>query len=198
VLDEGDDLHGKRTLRFQPRNGCSQIATICAQAQSLRAREASAPELLDACLERIRPLDPRLNAFRVVLTETARAEADEAQRRLDAGESAPLLGVPVAVKDNVDVAGELTRHGTGAVTTPAQRDSDAVRRPRASGAVIVGKTHLPELALWANFTESQTYGPTRNPWNLDRSTGGSSGGTAALSAQLEAARPWAQRRPTLS
>jgi Asp-tRNA(Asn)/Glu-tRNA(Gln) amidotransferase A subunit family amidase len=121
-----------------------------------------------------------------------------AQRRLDAGESAPLLGVPVAVKDNVDVAGELTRHGTGAVTTPAQRDSDAVRRPRASGAVIVGKTHLPELAPWANFTESQTYGPTRNPWNLDRSTGGSSDGTAALSAPLEAARPWAQRRPTLS
>jgi amidase len=117
-----------------------------------------------------------------VLADQARADADEAQRRLDEGEAAPLLGVPLVVKDNVDIAGELTCHGTGAVTRRAERDSEIVRRLRAAGAVIVGKTHLPELAMWGQFTESETYGPTRNPWNLDRATGGSSGGTAAAVA----------------
>jgi amidase len=158
------------------------LPSLAAQADALRAGEVSAPELLDATLERIARLDPKVNAFRVVLADKARAEADKAQGRLDAAERAPLLGVPIAVKDNVDVAGELTCHGTGAVTGTAQSDSEVVRRLRAAGAVIVGKTHLPELAMWAHFTESTTYGATRNPWDLDRSAGGSSGGTAAAVA----------------
>jgi amidase len=158
------------------------LPSLAAQADLVRERGASAAELLDASLTRIERLDPKLNAFRVVLADGARAEADEAQRRLDAGETAPLLGVPVAVKDNVDVAGELTCHGTGAVTRRAERDSEVVRRLRAAGAVIVGKTHLPELAMWGNFTESETYGATRNPFDPDRAPGGSSGGTAAAVA----------------
>jgi amidase len=90
--------------------------------------------------------------------------------------------VPVVVKDNVDIAGETTCHGTAAVTRSATADSEVVRRLRSAGAVIVGKTHLPELAAWGHFTESQTYGSTRNPWDPERTTGGSSGGTAAAVA----------------
>jgi amidase len=90
--------------------------------------------------------------------------------------------VPIAVKDNMDVAGELTTHGTGLVTEPATADSEAVRRLRAAGAVIVGKTNMPELALWPQLTESQTFGATRNPWDRERSPGGSSGGSAAAVA----------------
>jgi hypothetical protein len=125
------------------------FAGAAAQARLLRDRAISAPELLDLHLGRIARLDPVLNAFRTVCADAARAEAQAAQRLLDAGEQAPLLGVPIAIKDNVDMAGELTCHGTGAVTTPAAADSEVVRRLRASGAVLIGRTHLPELAMWA-------------------------------------------------
>ena len=148
----------------------------------LRAGEISARELTELYLARIEQLDPRLNAFRTVLAEQAMIEADRAQERLRAGEQTPLLGVPVAVKDNVDVAGELTTHGTGAVTKPAAADSEMVHRLRSAGAVIVGKTTLPELAMWGQMTETVTWGVTRNPWNLERSPGGSSGGSAAAVA----------------
>ncbi|MEA2423169.1 MAG: amidase, partial [Thermoleophilaceae bacterium] len=89
---------------------------------------------------------------------------------------------PVAVKDNVDMAGELTMHGSAGNDRPAAADAEAVRRLRAAGAVIVGKTNLPELAMWGHFTESKSYGATRNPWNPERATGGSSGGSAAAVA----------------
>jgi amidase len=152
------------------------------QAELLRRRELGARELLQLHLSRIERLDPVLNAFRVVDAEGALAQADEAQRRLDAGESAPLLGVPVAVKDNLDVAGHETRHGLGETRAPAGADAEAVRRLRAAGAVIVGKTNLPELAMWGHMTESRSHGVTRNPWNAGRSPGGSTGGGAAAVA----------------
>jgi amidase len=152
------------------------------QAELLRAGARSAPELTELHLERIARLDDRLNAFRVVRAERARDEARTAQERLDAGDAAPLLGVPIAVKDNMDLAGELTTHGTGLVSEPAERDAEAVRRLRAAGAVVVGKTNLPELALWGHLTDSRTWGATRNPWDLERTPGGSSGGGAAAVA----------------
>jgi amidase len=155
---------------------------VVRQAELLRAGELSAPELTELHLARIERLDGELNAFRVVRAERALDEARIAQDRLRAGDEAPLLGVPIAVKDNVDVAGELTTHGTGVVTAPATADSEAVRRLRAAGAVIVGKTTMPELALWPQSTDSATWGATRNPWNPARSTGGSSGGSAAAVA----------------
>src|SRR5207248_6862059 len=114
--------------------------------------------------------------------DAALAEADAALARLRAGESGPLLGVPVAVKDNVDIAGEVTGHGTGANEQPATSDAEVVRRLRAGGAPMLGKTTLPELAMWGHLTESSTHGPTRNPWDAGRATGGSSGGTAAAVA----------------
>jgi amidase len=151
-------------------------------SQLLRADEVTPRELVELYLERIERLDPKLNAFVSVRSEAALAEADEALVRLRAGESGPLLGIPVAVKDNVDIAGEVTGQGTGAHETPANRDSEVVRRLRAAGAPMLGKTALPELEMWAHMTESQAHGATRNPWDTERSTGGSSGGTAAAVA----------------
>ena len=147
----------------------------------LTAATITAPALLEIYLERIARLDPQLRSFRVVLADTARQEALAAQRRLDAGERLPLLGVPVAIKDDVDVGGELTPCGSSAVSTPAARDADVVSRLRAAGAVIIGKTAVPELMIFP-FTESLTFGATRNPWDTSLTPGGSSGGSGAAVA----------------
>ena len=151
------------------------------QARLLAAGEINAPALLEFYLDRIRRLDPQLNTYRVVLADAARAEAAAAQRRLDAGERLPLLGVPIAIKDDVDVAGEVTTLGTGGYGPPKAQDAEVVRLLRGAGALILGKTHVPELMIWP-FTESLTFGATRNPWDTDRTPGGSSGGTAAAVA----------------
>ncbi|HEY7618131.1 MAG TPA: amidase [Solirubrobacteraceae bacterium] len=164
------------------------FAGVARQAELLRAGELSAPELTARYLERIERLDGDLNAFRVVRAERALEEARLADERLQAGDDAPLLGVPIVVKDNMDVAGELTTHGTGVVAATAAADCEAVRRLRAAGAIVIGKTNLPELALWPQLTESSTWGATRNPWDPARSPGGSSGGSAvAVAAGLAAA-----------
>ena len=108
-------------------------------------------------------------------------EADQAQARRGAGGERPLLGVPIAVKDDIDVAGEITAFGTNAYGEPARADAEVVRRLREAGAVIIGKTNVPELTLWP-FTETATFGATRNPWDRQRAPGGSSGGSAAAVA----------------
>ena len=141
----------------------------------------TAPALLDTYLERIARLDPQLRSFRVVLADAARREADAAQHRIDAGERLPLLGLPVAIKDDVDVAGEVTACGSGAVSTAAVCDAEVVSRLRAAGAVIIGKTNVPELMIFP-FTESLAFGATRNPWNTALTPGGSSGGSGAAVA----------------
>jgi amidase len=152
----------------------------------VRAKEVSPTELVDLYLGRISRIDPELNAFRVVLGEQAHADAKRAEERLAAGEEAPLLGVPVAIKDNVDYAGEVTTHGTAAYGDPAAEDGLVVRRLRDAGAVILGKTNLPELAIYG-FTESPTWGATRNPWDPSRTCGGSSGGSGvAVAAGMSA------------
>ncbi|MCV7399387.1 amidase [Mycobacterium fragae] len=151
------------------------------QAQMLAAGTITAPDLLEVYLERIARLDPQLRCYRVVLADTARQEAAAAQRRLDAGERLPLLGVSVAIKDDVDVAGEVTAYGTSAHAPPASRDADVVCALRAAGAVIIGKTNVPELMMLP-YTESLTFGATRNPWNTALTPGGSSGGSGAAVA----------------
>jgi amidase len=157
------------------------FAGLAEQAELVRRAEVSSRELTELSLARIERLDPQLNAFRIVLAERALADAERADERRAAGEQGALLGVPIAIKDNVDLAGELTAHGTGAYEGAAIDDSHVVRRLREAGAVIVGKTNLPELAIWP-FTSSQTWGVTRNPWDPSRSPGGSSGGSAAAVA----------------
>jgi amidase len=157
------------------------FAGAAAQAQMLADGELSAPELLEIYLERIARLDSQLRAYRVVLADKARDEAYAAQDRLDAGERLPLLGVPIAIKDDVDVAGEVTTYGGGGHRPAVTADAAVVRRLRAAGAVIIGKTAVPELMIFP-FTESLTFGATRNPWNPKRTPGGSSGGSAAAVA----------------
>ena len=154
---------------------------VAEQAELVRSGKVSARELVETSLRQIEKLDPELNAFGAVYAERAMIEADQADRRRAAGETRPLLGVPIAVKDEMDIGGEVTSRGTGAITTKAPVDSEVVKRIRAAGAVVVGKTTMPEVGLWP-FSESITWGVTRNPWDTDRTPGGSSGGSAAAVA----------------
>jgi amidase len=154
---------------------------IARQAELIRAGTVTPAELVDLCLDRIARLDPELNAFRVVFAERARAEAQQAAGRLGAGDERPLLGVPVAVKDNLHVAGEVTAMGSNAYGEPATADAEVVRRLRAAGAIVIGKTHMSELAVFP-FTETIAWGRTRNPWDRGRSPGGSSGGSGVAVA----------------
>lgn len=147
----------------------------------VRTGEVSPTELVQLYLDRIARIDPQLNTFRKVLAEKALLEAQQAEARLKAGEERPLLGVPIAIKDEVAVAGEVTTFGTDAFDEPATEDCEMVRRLREAGAIVIGLTLLPEMAI-CGFTESATYGVTRNPWDPQRSPAGSSGGSAAAVA----------------
>jgi amidase len=157
------------------------FAGAAKQAEMVRNGDVSPTELVRLCLDRIERLDSTLNAFRKVFAERALMEAEQAEARIKAGEERPLLGVPIAVKDEVDVMGEVNTHGTDAFSEPAKADSEVVRRLREAGAIVVGLTLLPEMAI-CGFTESATYGVTRNPWNPQRTPGGSSGGSGSAVA----------------
>src|SRR3954468_21251132 len=152
-----------------------------AQAAALRAGEVTAAELAEATLAAAREVDARVNAFLEIDGDGARAAAQEADRRRADGEDGPLLGVPIAVKDDLDTAGYVTSWGTRARTTPAPADGRVVTALRTAGLVPVGRTTLPELALYG-FTESVRSGVTRNPVDPTRTSGGSSGGSAAAVA----------------
>jgi amidase len=157
------------------------FAGVARQAELIRSGDVTSRELVILYLERIERLDPQLNAFRKVMDERALVDAQQADGRRGAGDERPLLGVPIAVKDVEDVTGEVTTWGTAANSTPVSHDSEFVSRLRSAGAVVIGKTNLPELAIMGD-TEGPAFGITRNPWNTDRSAGGSSGGSAAAVA----------------
>jgi len=150
------------------------------QASRLRAGEVSSRELVEAALGRAEAAQSTLNAFRAICAEEALAAAEKADLRLGSSDSVPLLGVPVAIKDDVDLIGHTTPFGCGG-GQPAVRDAEAVRRLREAGAIVIGKTHAPEVGQW-HFTETPLHGATRNPWHTDHTPGGSSGGAAAAVA----------------
>jgi amidase len=150
-------------------------------AAAVRAGEVSPLEVAEAHLERIAALDRRLGAFQLVRGDQLREEAEALAARPDLAEL-PLAGVPVAVKDNVHLAGAPTRLGSAATPAePVAADAEPVRRLRDAGALLIGKSRVPELCLWP-FTESEAFGETRNPWSLDHTPGGSTGGGAAAVA----------------
>lgn len=152
------------------------------QADMLAGGRVSSSALVEGVLARIERLQPELGAFRIVCSDAARTAAADADRRLTGGERLPLLGVPVAIKDDVDLAGETTPFGCGGEFPVAQADAEVVRRLRAAGAVVVGKTTTPEFGQWA-FTEGGPgFVPARNPWDPRHTPGGSSGGSAAAVA----------------
>lgn len=138
-------------------------------------------ELTRTALEQARSTQSTLNAFRVLRPEEALAEAAAADDRLAAGERAPLLGVPIAIKDDMDLAGAPTAFGCAGDYPVVEEDGVLVRQLRAAGAVIIGKTNTPEFGLWP-VTEGEAFGVTRNPWHQDFTPGGSSGGSAAAVA----------------
>jgi amidase len=149
-------------------------------AAAVRAGEFTAHQAVERALTRIDERDPRLNAYQVVRAAASLREADEIDARPDR-RALPLAGVPVAIKDNLPVAGEPMRAGSAATDpAPQPRDHEVVRRLRAAGAVVVGTTRLPELGVYG--TTDSTFGITRNPWDTSRTPGGSSGGSAAAVA----------------
>ncbi|MCX6396191.1 MAG: amidase [Propionibacteriales bacterium] len=150
--------------------------------QLTRSGQVTATAVVEDALARIESRNPGLNAFSVVLAEQARAAASALDELCAAGGVlGPLHGVPVAIKEELDVAGCVTTFGGRGNTTPVAADGEVVRRLRAAGALIVGKTRMPEFGQWP-FTESVDGGITRNPWDRSHTPGGSSGGTAAAVA----------------
>lgn len=149
-------------------------------AALVRSGQVTPREVVVAHVARIQELDGDIGAFVEVFADQALAEAEQVAARRDLADL-PLAGVPVAVKDNLPVAGFPTRSGSLAtISEPAMHDHEVVARLRAAGAVVVGKTTLSELALWPQ-TEGP-WGATRNPWDWSRTAGGSSGGSAAAVA----------------
>jgi amidase len=147
-------------------------------AASVRAGEISPRELVDASLDAIERLNPRINAFTFVDPDGARAAADA----IEPGDPRPFAGVPIAIKDNRAVAGMPITMGSDLwVDVVSRVDAFCVARLRAAGFVIVGKTNMPENGILPT-TEPRRFGPTANPWALDHTPGGSSGGSAAAVA----------------
>ena len=143
-------------------------------ARRIRAGEVSPREAVQSYLDRIERLDGEINAYISVRAEEALAEADAPQ-------PGPLSGVPVAIKDVIDVAGAETTAASKVLRRVPERDAACVERLRHAGAIVLGKLNTHEFAFGA-MTTSQHFGPAHNPWSLDRICGGSSGGSGAAAA----------------
>lgn len=152
-------------------------------SELVRAKEASPVELTQACLARIEQLDPRLNAFITVTADSALAEARAAEAEITHGDwKGPLHGIPIALKDIVETAGVRTTAASALLKEHVPRkDAEVARRLRAAGGICVGKTNMHEFAYGGSSVISH-FGPVRNPWDVERSPGGSSGGSAAAVA----------------
>ena len=159
--------------------------TISELGQKLASREASSREATQACLDQVRKVDGRVRAFVSYDQENALAQADEADKRLAAGERSPLLGIPIAVKDVIAVKGQPLTCGSkilGNFISPY--DATVIQKLKASGAVIFGRLNMDEFAMGSS-TENSAFHTTSNPWDESRIPGGSSGGSAAAVAADE-------------
>ena len=160
------------------------FASIRQLAELVREKQISPLELMDHTLARVEALNPRLNALVQLDAEAAREEAAAQTARLAAGEDlGPLGGVPAGIKDLENAKGFITTFGSPlhAHDAPADFDDVHIERLKAAGAIVVGKTNTPEFGMFA-FTDNEVFGVTRNPWNLERTAGGSSGGSSAALA----------------
>jgi amidase len=147
-----------------------------ALADLVRRRAVTPRELVELSLRRIEAIDGRLNAFRVTMADEALAAADAMS-----SPDGRLVGVPIAIKDDMPVAGQSTTRGSRSYATPEAADGEVVRRLRAAGAIPIGITNVPELMIFP-WTASAANGITRNPWDPTRTPGGSSGGSAVAVA----------------
>lgn len=160
-----------------------KLSSIAETGERVRGRELSPVELVRECLERIDRLNPTLNAFITVTAESALAEAQEAEREIQAGKwRGPLHGIPIGLKDLIDTAGVRTTAASAVFRdrVPAE-DADVVKKLKAAGAVLIGKQNLHEFAYGGSSLISH-FGPVRNPVNPEFIAGGSSGGSAAAVA----------------
>jgi amidase len=158
-------------------------ASATALARAIRAKEVSSEEVVNACLARIEQVNPQLNAVVGLTADEALNQARKADAALTGGELwGPLHGVPITIKDSLDTAGFLTSWGTpGRAAHVPSEDATVVARMKAAGAILLGKTNTPELTL-AFETDNPVYGRTNNPYDLERTPGGSSGGEGAIIA----------------
>jgi len=159
------------------------FASASEQAKAIREKRISSEELVRSCLDRIAEVNPKLNAVVQLPAATALAEAREADRALARGEiKGPLHGVPFTLKDAIETEGVICTGGTlGRASYVPKEDATVVKRLRAAGGVLLGKTNCPELG-WAWESDNLIYGRTNNPYDLSMSPGGSSGGESAIIA----------------
>jgi amidase len=152
-------------------------------AQAIRDKRVSSQEVVEAYIHRIEAVNPQLNAVVQLIADTAITQARQADAALARGEvKGPLHGVPITIKDSFDTEGVISTAGTsGRTSYVPQQDATAVARMRAAGAILLGKTNLPELSL-AYESNNLIYGRTNNPYDLSRTPGGSSGGESAIIA----------------
>ena len=168
-----------------PARSESELAFLSIEqaARLLRKKDISSSDLVELALTRIEKFNPALNALITVAADSARAEARRAQKEFRSRSTAnPLRGIPVVVKDNFFTRGIRTTAGSPILADfVPDADSEVVQKLRQAGAVVIGKTNMHEFA-YGITNENPHYGPARNPWDLDRVTGGSSGGSAAALA----------------
>ncbi|MCX6005067.1 MAG: amidase family protein [Chloroflexi bacterium] len=157
--------------------------TTIEMAQAIRARKISPVEVMDAVLRRIKELNPRVNAFCTLVAEDARKQAVQAEASvMKRDKLGPLHGVPVSIKDLFFTKGIRTTGGSKIFEDFVPQENDiAVERLAAAGAIVIGKTNTSEFG-WMALTDNRLFGPTHNPWNLELTPGGSSGGAAAVVA----------------
>lgn len=184
----GDTLESNSRPIHASRSSVQSVdfrqTTVAQLAAQVSSRELSARQVVDAALDRIALFDDKLGAFVALDAEAARAEAAVIDERIADGEDVgPLAGIPIGIKDLDHAAGFVTTNGSAAHLDdpPATDDSPFVERLRAAGCVVLGKTNTAEFG-WKADTVNEIFGATRNPWSLERSAGGSSGGSAAALA----------------